>query len=421
MLNYLIKSLSAVALEKIILLLVALPVNIYIARELGPDQYGVLSIYIVLATILFQISDCGVRNIFISEYAHSNKNTLITSYLSIKAATAFFISIALMFYYKLNGTSEVAGYYASIIACLIFTFSDIFESIQLSELRQTQAARIRLISGVLSNAFRFGMIYVGLPPFYIILSYGLEYAFKGILIYATGTIRINYSFDIKYTIKLLRRALPLTLSMIFLQLYHRIDIFIIKDLMDDASVGIYSAAMRLLDYLIFIVVVLNTVINPIIGRERASKRLNDIYTKYYSVVFWGATLIAALSIPISELVIPKLYGENYIASVPLFIIMLYSLPFIFLGSISGFWYVNSGLEIYALVRNILGLVLNVALNYILIPKFGLPGAAWATFTSYMVTSLFIDALFKKTRPAFRMKFNAILDLRLIYNWKKNEK
>ncbi|WP_223543421.1 flippase [Pseudomonas sp. GL-B-12] len=418
MLNYLAKSLSAVALEKIILLLVALPVNIYIIRMLGPEQYGVLSIYIVLATILFQVSDCGVRNIFISEYSHSNKDILVSTYIAIKFAAALLISAMLLLYFIAYGAQDTSGYYIVICICLIFTFADIFESIQLSELKQTQAARTRLISGILSNLFRFLMIYIGLPPYFIIISYGLEYAIKGILIYSTGIRVKNYNIDLPYTLKILKRALPLTLSMVFLQLYHRVDIFIIKDLMDDSSVGIYSAAMKLLDYLVFIVVVLNTVINPILGREKSGSKLNNLYRNYYFVVFWGATLICFATLPFSSYIISKLYGPEYSASIQLFNVMLYSLPFIFLGSVSGFWYVNNGLEIYALIRNILGLCLNIALNYTLIPHYGLLGAAWATLISYIVTSLIIDALFAKTRPAFVIKITALINFRITYKWTK---
>lgn len=419
-LNYLIKSLSAVALEKIVLLLIALPVNIYIARMLGPEQYGMLSIYIVLATILFQISDCGVRNIFVSEYAHANKAALISSYLTIKTATATIIATALTIYLLYNDSDESTGYYIAISACLIFTFSDILESVQLSEFKQTQAARIRLISGILSNIFKFTMIYMGLPPQLIILSYGLEYAIKGFLIYKSGITLPKYKLNINYTLIILKRALPLTLSMIFLQLYHRIDIFIIKDLMDDASVGLYTAAMRLMDYLTFIVVVLNTVVNPILGREPSGQKLDALYKNYYFIVFWGATIIAIATLPLSSLIITNLYGPEYNASIQLFNIMLFSLPLIFLGSVSGFWYVNNGLEIYALTRNLLGLCMNISLNYIFIPRYGLQGAAWATLISYVSTSLLVDALFPKTRIAFIMKLKALLSLRFLYQWRKNE-
>ena len=419
MLNYLAKSLSAVALEKIILLLVAVPVNIYMIRSLGPEQYGILSLYIVLATILFQISDFGVRNIFISEYAHDNQVKLVSTYITIKFAAAIIISAILLTYYLTLGTDGSSGYYIAICVCLLFTFSDIFESIQLNELKQTQAARIRLISGILSNLFRFLMIYAGLPPYYIIFSYGLEYAIKGLLIYKTGITIHNYNTDLSYTLKILKRALPLTLSMVFLQLYHRVDIFIIKDLMDDNSVGIYSAAMKLLDYLVFIVVVLNTVINPILGREKSGPKLNKLYQNYYFIIFWGAATLSLLALTVSSFIISSLYGPEYSTSVQPFNIMIYSLPFIFLGSVSGFWYVNNGLEVYALIRNIFGLCLNVALNYLLIPEYGLQGSAWATLISYIATSLVVDALFKKTRVAFVMKITALTQFSLIYKWIKN--
>jgi len=59
-----------------------------------------------------------------------------------------------------------------------------------------------------------------------------------------------------------------------------------------------------------------------------------------------------------------------------------------------------------LQRHLLGAVVNVALNFVLIPDFGVIGAAWATVVSYSVAGMFYDLAQRHTRHMFRMKLKA---------------
>jgi Na+-driven multidrug efflux pump len=63
---------------------------------------------------------------------------------------------------------------------------------------------------------------------------------------------------------------------------------------------------------------------------------------------------------------------------------------------------------HSFYRNILGAILNIVLNFILINKFGLTGAAISTLISYAFVGLFYDLLFKELRINFKMKLKSIL-------------
>lgn len=76
---------------------------------------------------------------------------------------------------------------------------------------------------------------------------------------------------------------------------------------------------------------------------------------------------------------------------------------LFLSSASGRWYINEGLQKYALSRNILGLVMGITLNYYLIPIYGVLGSVYATLIAYACAGYLFDCLTHHTRISFIQK------------------
>jgi PST family polysaccharide transporter len=79
---------------------------------------------------------------------------------------------------------------------------------------------------------------------------------------------------------------------------------------------------------------------------------------------------------------------------------------VFLGVASSQWFVAENRQILSFQRTLLGAVINVAFNYILIPAFGVLGAAYATVLAQASACMFYDLLQKETRPMFAMKLKS---------------
>ena len=82
--------------------------------------------------------------------------------------------------------------------------------------------------------------------------------------------------------------------------------------------------------------------------------------------------------------------------------------FVFLGVASGKWYVSENLQKLAFSRTFYGVIVNILLNILMIPKFGIYGAAIATLISQAVASYIADLFSKKTRNNFIMKTKSLL-------------
>jgi Na+-driven multidrug efflux pump len=88
-------------------------------------------------------------------------------------------------------------------------------------------------------------------------------------------------------------------------------------------------------------------------------------------------------------------------------IHIWASVFVFLGVVSGSWLTSENLQRLSFYRTLAGTVINVSLNFTLIPIYGITGAAIATLIAQMVAALIFDIFLKKTRRMFFMKLNTL--------------
>ena len=82
--------------------------------------------------------------------------------------------------------------------------------------------------------------------------------------------------------------------------------------------------------------------------------------------------------------------------------------FVFLGVASGRWFIIENLQRFTLINTSIGAILNVGLNLIFIPKFGLIGAAYATLISYGIAAYLMNSIWKVSRSNFFMLSKSLL-------------
>jgi O-antigen/teichoic acid export membrane protein len=102
-----------------------------------------------------------------------------------------------------------------------------------------------------------------------------------------------------------------------------------------------------------------------------------------------------------------LYGDAFPLTGPVLSIHIWSGVFVFLGVSVNKWILNENLQHYSSIYLFLGMVANIILNIVMIPKYGIFGAALATLYSQAFSTLLAPLLFKKTRPAFFMMLEAL--------------
>jgi O-antigen/teichoic acid export membrane protein len=95
-----------------------------------------------------------------------------------------------------------------------------------------------------------------------------------------------------------------------------------------------------------------------------------------------------------------LYGEAYRAAGQVLTIHIWAGIFVFLGVASTKWFITEGLQKYSSINTAFGAVANVLLNFLLIPRYGIYGAAIATVMSYAISAYFMNFVFQISRKNF---------------------
>jgi O-antigen/teichoic acid export membrane protein len=209
-------------------------------------------------------------------------------------------------------------------------------------------------------------------------------------LYRSRTLAVNVALiagappsTLDVRVELLRDVWPIGAGIVLSALYFRIDVLLLAWWSGTAAVATYNAMFRLVEALRLLPAAVLAVALPALCRSdslRPLVRLAASMTIVAVVIAGGLWLVAPRLIPL-------LYGDGYAAGVPAFQILLFSFPLMTLNyalttQLVG-WHRHYA---YAVVCGV-ALVVNVALNVVLLPALGMAGAAWATVAAEIVVSV----------------------------------
>ena len=191
----------------------------------------------------------------------------------------------------------------------------------------------------------------------------------------------------------------MVLSALAIILYMRTDLIMIKNILGTHDAGLYSAATRIYEGWIMIFVIISVSLLPVIVKlkkgsaEQYVKRLSQLFT----LLFWGAMLGAVFATLYGEEIIYLAFGKEFAESTTVFVIVMWSAPFAAMGSLTARYLVVEGMEKKILFRTVVALIINVSLNMILIPLYGIEGAAIATLIAMISGNYMINYFDKDLR------------------------
>lgn len=189
-------------------------------------------------------------------------------------------------------------------------------------------------------------------------------------------------WDRRFFLVILRKSAPFALLVLLMASYNRIDPILLRRLVGDADAGVYAGAFRLLDALTMVCYLVSVPLLPVFSRLCAEKK--DV-SDALRLVFWPLMLFTVGSAVACSLLAEPLmqwrYHDHYVAYVPVFRVVIFGLIPIGLTYIFGTLLTAGGhlrqLNLFAASS----LVLNVAVNLLLIPRLGAVGSAWASLTA----------------------------------------
>jgi O-antigen/teichoic acid export membrane protein len=403
------KNTSWLFAEKILRMIVGLFVGIWIARYLGPEQFGLFSYAMSFVGLFTAIAALGLDGIVVRELVkdESKRDKLIGTSFFLKLIGAIFTLIILFIATQFTSNDTLTNALIFIIASSVifqsFNVVDFyFQAKVLSKFVVFANVIMLFIGSIIKIALILNeaeLIYFAYAVLFdnIILALGFIYFYtkQKELSFA------NWKFDKNTAKSLLKDSWPLILSAIAISIYMKIDQVMIKEMLGSEAVGQYAAAVRISEAWYFIPMAIASSMFPAIinAKKNNNKLYNNRIQKLYGLLVWLSILFAIIIAIISNSLILLLFGHPYIESSSVLVIHIWASVFVVAAVIRGKWFITESLTQYSLYTVLIGMSLNIVLNYFLINIYGLDGAAYSTLLARFLSFYILVIFFVNIRPA----------------------
>ncbi|RZA16615.1 MAG: flippase [Proteobacteria bacterium] len=381
-------------------------IGFWLARYLEPAQFGQLNYALSFISIFAGMAALGMQAVVVRDLVADGQGgaVLLGSALAMQVGAGLLACVAAVACVVLArpGEASIQLLVAVLSPSLIFRSSEVlkywFES-QMASRRVVLTENAVFFLALLARAV---LILIEAPLFAFALMVTVESLAVAAVMYATYRA-VNahpraWRFSSTRAVALLRDSWPLAVASVSVLLYMRMDQLMIGMLLDDEAVGLYSAAARLSEAWYFVPGAIVASLNPALIRLRADApaayehRLRQMFSALIAISLVVAVPVSLFSGEIQQF----LYGPAYRGSGPVLAIHIWNGIFVSLGIATSQWLVAEGLSLYSTIRTLIGLAINVVGNVLLIPRFGIEGAATATLLGFGFATFSI-LCFSRTR------------------------
>jgi O-antigen/teichoic acid export membrane protein len=403
--------------EKILRMGVGLFVGVWVARYLGPEQFGLFSYVQSFVGLFAFIATLGLDSIIVRELVQdeSRRDVLIGTAFWLKLIGGFWVLAVITITVNFIPNDHATNLLVFIVtSATIFQCFNVIDFYFQSKVLGKYIVLANVISFLLSTIVKIALILTNAPLIYfawsvvfdsVILSLGFVYYYR-----YTKHQLTSWRWDTEIAKELLRNSWPLILSSIAIAIYLKIDQVMIKEMMSNEAVGQYAAATRISEAWYFIPVVIASSLFPsIINAKKQSKELYYArLQKLYDIMVWVAIVIAMPMTLLSNWVVLLLYGGAYRQAGSVLMIHIWAGVFVSFGVVKGKWLLLENMLTYGMICTCFGALSNIVLNLLLINKMGIKGSAVATFVSYGISTFFLAFFYPKDRRSIKMFLKAFI-------------
>ena len=362
-------------------------IMLFIASRYGPTLFGKLALAISFMEVFRAFSEFGLDTVSIRRFSRGNESAqsaLLVQVVSTKllaATVCYAISMLLML--ALAGDSlallfSVVANLSLFSANLVGAFSSYYQSrLKMSELFPTT-----MISFSLYLLVSAALIFSRAPLVAVVLMLPACELLNAALLWRKAGHMPQFRFDFSESTSLLKESLPLGFMAAMVLLYVRLDNVFVFKFIGSAALGIYAAGFRIVEPVLMVPHAFSISLFTILSshpeashrlREALGAVLRSMWPAYLFVVCAGGVLVLW-----GKLILQH-FGSGYLAAYPvlqiLSLVLLLRTVNITLTSI-----INSRGQYSALAKiTATNLAVNLVLAILLIPSFGIQGAAWAAF------------------------------------------
>ncbi len=385
--------------------------TVFVARYLGPEQYGALAYALSLVALFAAAGHMGLHGLVVREIVRDpdgRPETLgTTAVLKLLGMALGYIGL-LVYGLLYEGAGSTEFYLIAIAgAGLLFRASSVVDFWFQAFVQAKYAVLANVTGHLVVTAFKLGLVLAGAGLVYFAAAQLLHAILVALLLVVVFRIKAElrlaqWRFNWQRARLLLRQGWVIYLGSIFAVIYLKVDQVMLRWFADATEVGQYAVAAQLSEAWYFVPAAIVASFFPklIALRDEDSdvfyRRLQQLFDVLFLMGF-GVAIVMSLAAP---WLINLLFGVDYAASAQILVIHTWAAIFIFMRAAFSKWILIENALYFSLFTQGLGALANVAMNYLLIPIYGGSGAAWATLVSYAMASFFALLFYRRTRVVF---------------------
>ncbi len=390
-----VKNTAWIIFGQIMQMLISFVISMITARYLGPANYGLLNYTASYLTFASSLCTLGLNNIVINELIRRKnfEGRIIGTSIGMRLISSLISSAAMVLMIALTNRWDTTMIWIAALqsVSLVFEALDLFNYWFQSRLMSKYVSLSRIAACLIASVYKVYILATSKDVFWFAFSSSFEMICYVVILTLAyrGCKGPALSFSAEEGKQLLMKSRHFIISGLMVAIYAQMDKIMIGKMIDQTSVGLYSTAVYLCGLWSFIPNAMIDSARPLITSQRSVNRekYRRRIVQLYSAVIWLGIAFGVFVLIAGEWIIGFLYGEAYLpASGALKIVSWYCI-FAYLGVARNIWIVNENKYAYEKRIAFLGSITNLILNSLLIPIWGIEGAALATLLTQFVTNV----------------------------------
>lgn len=398
--------------QQIYSMFISLVIGAISARYLGPSNYGLLNYGTSLINLMTTLTALGLDEVVMNDLVRDvdSRNEIIGTALVMRLVASVCGIFAIM--------SIVMALEPNNKLLWTVTFLQSFQLIGNLYHVYNYWYQVELKSKFVSIAFIIGLTCASIWRVVMLIKntdvrfFALTASIQSLVVLAVVIVcfkreaHMRLKWNCARAKSLLSRSYHFIISAIAIMIYMQMDKIMIGKMLGEEPLGYYSAASMVANLWLFVPRALINSARPIVLEGKSvesegdeSEYHNRLAKLVFGMILLGVMVGIAFTV-FGKLIVMIMYGKKYAPAVPVLYILIWASGLAQLGSVNGIWIASEGYNKWLKYTTFFGAFVNLGLNYILIGKIGITGAAIATLVAQFSVQFIAPLFFRELRQYY---------------------
>ena len=418
--NKIVKNASWIIMCRIAQSLLALVINMITARYLGPSNYGIINYASSIAAFVYPISSLGLNHILVQETVQrpEEEGKIFGTSLILSLIASVFCLIGVVGFVSLANAGEVE----TILVCALYSIILLAQAGELiqywfqAKYLSKYVSVISLCAYAVVSGYKIFLLVSRKSIYWFAVSNALDYMLIAVALIITyrklggGKFR----FSAAAARRMLSRSRYYIISSMMVTIFAQTDKIMLKLMIDEAATGYYSAAVACAGITAFVFSAIIDSTRPAIfeAKKEDPEKYKKSVSALYCIIIYLSLAQSVAMVLLAKPIISVLYGEQYFPAVDALRLVVWYTTFSYMGSVRNIWILAEGKQKYLWIINLSGALTNVVLNALMIPRWGIMGAAAASLITQFFTNFVLGFILRPIKENNSLVLKS-LDLRTV--------